>query len=147
MLDYGDMHFARTVGRDGARYRVSHNLDNGKLRNGNSFYHCARSRYGAFHPYRFPRHRRNLTMRVIGYTYNADCHCVNCARDSLNQGQFGHMIDCPDGPGDDENGIPYDSIDREGNSIHPIFSTDEGYVDDEGVEHAYSCGDCGAVIE
>lgn len=58
-------------------------------------------------------------MIVIGYTYEADVHCLSCAFD-----RFGDMLDRDD------------AIDSEGNSPHPIFDIDEGAED----EH---CGDCG----
>lgn len=47
-------------------------------------------------------------MRVIGYTYEASIHCEACAR-----GRFGDSLDNPE------------TVDREGNPIHPIFSYDD----------------------
>lgn len=56
-------------------------------------------------------------MRIIGYTYNADCHCVDCA----NQ-YFDNVI-----------GV----VDSEGNPIHPIF---------DHFEHNIVCAQCGETI-
>jgi len=55
---------------------------------------------------------------VIAYTYEADTHCAECARE-----RFGDALDEPD------------TQDDEGNPIGAIFSTDEH---PEGL----SCGDC-----
>ncbi len=73
---------------------------------------------------------------VIGYTYEADCHCVDCAVK-----RFGFGTAQTELPGDallDENDIPADQLDNEGNPIHPIFASDEG----ESI-----CGDCFAEIQ
>ena len=59
-------------------------------------------------------------MNIIGYTYEADVHCVACARQDWHQSLDG-------------------AIDREGNTVHPIFSTDEQ-------ESSLYCGDCGELI-
>ncbi len=56
---------------------------------------------------------------VIGYAYDADIHCLQCAEQ-----RFGDKLN-------DEN-----TKDSEGNSIHPVFGGDENAND----EH---CGDCG----
>lgn len=75
-------------------------------------------------------------MRVIGYTYVADIHCVDCALAAHAAGQF--TLDDPlnHGPGDDENGLPYAATDSEGNPVHPVFSTDEREIT--------HCRDCGS---
>lgn len=57
---------------------------------------------------------------VVGYTADADMHCVDCA----------HRI-----YGDDKGGSE-PKQDGEGNQVHPIFASDEGWDD----EH---CGTCG----
>lgn len=71
-------------------------------------------------------------MRIIAYTYDADTHCVSCAKitafrlapESLNEDiQY------------DEHGIAVQSVDSEGNPVHPVFSTDEQ------LEPLF-CGDC-----
>jgi hypothetical protein len=54
---------------------------------------------------------------VIGYAYEADVHCLSCARARF------------DGEPDDE------TEDSEGNLVHPIFTGDECAC-------AEVCGDC-----
>lgn len=66
--------------------------------------------------------------RIVAYTYEADVHCVNCTNT-----RFGQYIRFPR----DTNGIPLDSTDREGNTIHPVFSTDEVTT-----THFTHCGTC-----
>lgn len=76
-------------------------------------------------------------MRVIGYAYEADLHCVDCAKKRFNVltadelKRFPTLRDTKTET--DEHGIALLQIDNEGNHIHPIFSTDE----EDGV-----CGDC-----
>lgn len=68
-------------------------------------------------------------MRVIGYTFDADVHCPGCARQALQAGQgvaIGQL---------DEHGVDSEQRDREGNVVHPIFTTDETAF--------FCCGDCG----
>ena len=62
---------------------------------------------------------------IVGYTYDADAHCVTCAEE-----RFGPQVHDDEQP-------PEDS---EGNEIHPMFAGDE--YSSEG-EH---CGDCGEEI-
>jgi len=61
---------------------------------------------------------------ILGWAYDADIHCDDCARE-----RFGSALD------DDQN-PPEDS---EGNPVHPVFAGDEGSED----EH---CGDCGEAL-
>lgn len=79
-------------------------------------------------------------MKIIAYTYEADVHCVECARKAFAVGKLcqelerravksGHERTL------DENHILYGTEDCEGNRIHPIFSTDEQ------LEPLY-CGTC-----
>lgn len=84
-------------------------------------------------------------MHILGYTYEADVHCVNCAAERF--GRFGpaHNVEWNRGYGFletlsdgstielDENHIPIDEKDNEGNPIHPMFSLDND------IEY---CGDC-----
>lgn len=70
--------------------------------------------------------------RIVAYTYEADVHCPACANN-----RFGQHIRYPR----DANGIPLDSTDREGNPVHPVFSTDEVTR-----THYTHCGTCGAVL-
>jgi hypothetical protein len=54
-------------------------------------------------------------MLIIAYTYDAAMHCPDCAEE-----RFGHQ-----GGKLDELGVPMDAQDRYGNSVRPVFSTDE----------------------
>lgn len=91
-------------------------------------------------------------MRIIGYTYEADCHCVGCAKERASGTPVGHSVgpnavkhagfklaasslNAPDSEAIDEHGISIHAEDNEGNRIHPMFSTDEQ------LEPQY-CGDC-----
>lgn len=58
---------------------------------------------------------------IIGYSYEADHHCVECA-----QVRFGSPV-------------PDDAEDEEGNPVHPIFAGDE-------FEEPPVCGDCGEAL-
>lgn len=58
-------------------------------------------------------------MHIIGYTYEADAHCQDCAHNRFHR--------------------PHESTDNEGNPVHPMFSTDE-YLSSE------YCGTCGREI-
>lgn len=60
---------------------------------------------------------------VIGYAYDADVHCVDCATE-----KFGDALDAED------------TEDSEGNPLHPIFASEEG------PEHGSRCGDCSEEI-
>ena len=60
---------------------------------------------------------------IIAWTYEADYHCPDCA-----WRRFGHALEDPD------------TVDREGNPLHPVFSWDEAPID------GIACGDCGEVI-
>ena len=72
--------------------------------------------------------------RIIAYTYCADVHCPACASADADVGIL-HRAP-PLSLDVDEHGLAYDLIDREGNRVHPVFSTDE---------HEFThCGDCGA---
>lgn len=63
--------------------------------------------------------------RTIGYTYDADTHCLLCmlldAADKKLTRQHGYLID------------------SEGNEVRPIFDTDE-------TDNPY-CGDCGKLLD
>ena len=74
--------------------------------------------------------------RIIAYTYDADVHCPACASNDAAVGIL--RREPPLSLYGDEHGLAYDLIDREGNHIYPVFSTDE---------HDFtSCNDCGERI-
>lgn len=60
------------------------------------------------------------TWDIIGYAYEADVPCTDCAEDRFGVPALWHGT----------------ATDREGNEIHPIFASDESQDD--------HCGDCGA---
>jgi predicted dehydrogenase len=65
------------------------------------------------------------SYEVIGYTYEADCHCLDCTRKRF---------------GGEPEAVDYTATDNEGNDIHPIFLGDE-------FETAPVCGDCLTELE
>jgi len=72
-------------------------------------------------------------MRIIGYTYDADIHCVDCA---FNEAAVGVLKRQP--PlyvGSDECGMAMDLVDREGNKVRPVYDIDERV-------NMACCGDC-----
>ena len=74
--------------------------------------------------------------RIIAYTYVADIHCPDCAATDAAVGIL--RREPPLSLDTDEHGLAYDLIDREGNPVRPVFSTDE---------HDFtSCGDCGELL-
>lgn len=80
-------------------------------------------------------------MKPIAYSYNADVHCVDCARR-----RFWEYI--PATPFD-ANGVPEGALDNDGNTIHAVLPTDElptDLTDGEGGSHTMNCGTCRAVI-
>jgi hypothetical protein len=76
---------------------------------------------------------------VVGYSYSAGVHCVDCTRKACDEG----VLKCDPlhpyaSPHPDQNGIPGDACDHEGNIVHPLF-----LGDCENIEH---CGDCVSVL-
>lgn len=86
------------------------------------------------------------SMRVIGYTYEADCHCIYCAKKRSKASGFTINV-AAHGEALDEHDIPYGATDREGNFIHPIFPTSEMQYDEDGKAMDTVCGDCSAIIQ
>lgn len=78
-------------------------------------------------------------MRIIGYTYNAAVHCAICTRLDQAYGRItwgGISLASLCAAKFDENGVAESAIDREGNDVHPVFTTDEF---PDGPEY---CDDC-----
>lgn len=72
-----------------------------------------------------------MSVRVIAYTYESDVHCPACAKERFKtQGLAGVANDELD-----EHWLRLDLIDRDGNPIHPVFTTDE--------RNLTHCGNCG----
>lgn len=77
-------------------------------------------------------------VSIVCYSYDAAYHCVACTRKRF-AGGAGER---------DENGVPMDAVDSEGNPVHPVFSTDETPADispDKG-GYTVTCDDCFEVI-
>jgi hypothetical protein len=80
-------------------------------------------------------------MRIIGYCFEADVHCPACTKARHYRGGFAvdwnaHVALAAEQCTVDEHQVPYKVIDREGNPVRPIFSTDE-------IDSALAfCGDC-----
>lgn len=71
-------------------------------------------------------------MKIIGYSYCADVHCPDCAARDAAVGILKRVPLLQ--MGTDEHGLAYDLVDREGNPVHPMFTTDEYEFE--------VCGDC-----
>ncbi|MGO1069469.1 hypothetical protein [Lysobacter sp. CA199] len=74
-----------------------------------------------------------MTMRILGYSYEATIVCPACA---LADAEEGRII--PDGRirfEHDEHGLLDNLEDHHGNPLRPVFSTDEG-------AHDEFCGSC-----
>lgn len=73
--------------------------------------------------------------RIIAYTYDADVHCPACTRFDSGSKRLTLPIQVPMSALD-EHGLHESLVDREGNPVHPVFSTDE--------TDFTHCGDCGS---
>jgi hypothetical protein len=76
-------------------------------------------------------------MQVIGYTYEADYHCIECATKA-----FGFKLTNPERVGH--------AIDSEGNEVVPVFDTDEWYANYIYAGETYAtlnCCDCAAELD
>ena len=76
--------------------------------------------------------------RIVAYTYEADVHCPECTRKRFAAAYYGQWHPR------DEHGLPdyaerdpQAMTDREGNPVHPVFSTDEVTR-----THYTHCGTC-----
>ena len=74
-------------------------------------------------------------MRIIAYSYRADVHCVECAKKHCAAGLELLQVDKLVNVRVDEHGLPHNLTDVEGNTIRPVFSTDEQL-------EPLHCGDC-----
>jgi hypothetical protein len=81
-------------------------------------------------------------MKIIAYTYDADIHCIECTKKQYATPIAAiKYVRTPESQAEelDENGMCLRAIDREGNLVRPIFSTDEQ------LEVPF-CGDCHKMI-
>jgi len=77
--------------------------------------------------------------RIIAYAYDADTHCPRCTAEL-----FGLAGGCR-AEAVDEHGVYAGSVDREGNRVGAVFTTDE-WCNLEGYGCTLACTDCGAVM-
>lgn len=78
---------------------------------------------------------------IVAYAFEAALHCPGCTRERAQHMVLDHTHPYATGRSDvDAHGIEHDLVDREGNLIHPVFSTDEIQPDD-------SCDDCRAHLK
>lgn len=76
---------------------------------------------------------------ILGYAFAADIHCPDCTHKAWQNGSLARdAAHCYAHKERDENGLPMDLVDHEGNIIHPLFL--------DAVEQTEHCGDCGEVI-
>lgn len=73
-------------------------------------------------------------VKTIAYTYESDIHCPDCTSK-----RFMWNSTCKGKP--DENSVDDEAVDNEGNSIRPVFDTDEKLHGD------ILCGACLEVID
>lgn len=74
--------------------------------------------------------------RIIAYAFEADVHCPACTALAHQRSSIRFQLRPESVAGRrDEHGLPETMMDREGNPVHPIFSTDEQ------LEPLF-CGDC-----
>jgi hypothetical protein len=87
-------------------------------------------------------------VTLVAYTYEAGLHCPDCTRARAERGGFASAaLPIAGRPGGlDEHGVPLDAIDNEGNPVHPVFSTDDIGLDDDGRFYGIYCDTCGAAI-
>lgn len=75
---------------------------------------------------------------ITAYAYNGAIHCPRCTRRALGAYQQQITRPYPDPAQLDAHGLPDDMVDRDGNPVHPVFSTDEnaaGYCDTCGLAY------------
>lgn len=87
-------------------------------------------------------------MNILAYAYDADIHCIDCAQEAFarfgpmhnvsHAHGYGYVETLSDGSTIelDENLIPIDEEDSEGNPLSPMFSFEQDEY----------CGDCGEAI-
>ena len=91
-------------------------------------------------------------MNILCYTYEANYHCIECTqkRFSNNGKVYGTENDIAQlKPCTDRNGIWLETIDIDGNLVHPVFTTDDSWIeyDEEHPIQYMSCGTCLKVID
>jgi hypothetical protein len=81
-------------------------------------------------------------MKVVGYSYDADTHCVDCTRKYAEQNaSLDEMFKEFYPSSVDIDRLIETMSDSEGNPLHPIFEIDEAG------DCPTHCGDCGVFID
>jgi hypothetical protein len=65
-----------------------------------------------------------MTPRILGYSYDATVVCPCCARHDFDEGRIGDAYYRPEIAADGH-GLPQHMQDRNGDTVRPVFSTDE----------------------
>lgn len=74
-----------------------------------------------------------MSPRILGYSYDATIVCPCCALSDFECGRLVEVGFSPERA--DQHGLPEHMYDRAGNTVRPVFSTDE-FARDE------TCGAC-----
>ena len=94
-------------------------------------------------------------MNILCYTYEANYHCIECTqkRFSNNGKVYGTENDIAQlKPCTDRNGIWFETIDIDGNFVHPVFTTDEwqeldeDFVSENPIQYLV-CGSCQVIVD
>ena len=80
-----------------------------------------------------------MSVRIVAYTFEADIHCPDCTTERAALGLL--TREPPLRQPVDEHGLTADLVDREGNPIRPVFSTDAFDA------VAPRCSECGAALD
>ncbi len=76
-----------------------------------------------------------MSAHIIAYAYEADVHCPACTKRAVRRMAIDHTH--PHGLGHawpDEHKVEFDTVDRDGNLLMPVFDVSE---------HEFThCGDC-----
>jgi len=63
-------------------------------------------------------------MKIIGYTYEADYHCIGCTEKEFGKDDLGYAF----------------TVDSEDKMIQPVFSTDE-------IQEYSACAECSVLMK
>jgi len=114
------------------KVRRTYSLDKTRAARLDRWAAASRTHHGQIIESALDSHWKEHVMPSITYwTYEADCHCTDCA-----EAKFGPSL-----PEQSQ-----DFIDSEGNPPHPVFSTDEHLHEGEDCQLPVHCGSCGVEI-
>lgn len=80
-----------------------------------------------------------MSVQIVAYTFEADIHCPDCTIERAAVGLL--KREPPLNPYTDEFGLTADLVDREGNPVKPVFSTDAFNI------VVSRCSECGVPLE